>query len=288
MGSIVTTLIAEMTCLRLLPSLVTKVSWSQARLPNPSPNTFVGTVRSTVYRCASNKTSKWKIWKSKEEPLLEDEEPSEMELYQQEVEELEREAKAEFIQSRRNKSRLSASDRQMLHGNPPHHGVMFEYNSLHRSKEFKRSMLSKYGKEKTGVEPGIVWPTEKEVQLAIEWEELYQEKPLIDQIKDTKRNIVKRKEDRIARELLVEEILKKMDTQVKQWKVRVGARNKLAETERERREKVLAELKLEFGYNINPEDNYMKERIAEREKVIIKEEREAKKAAKKEKAAASK
>merc|ERR1711887_117607 len=248
-----------------------------------SPITFIGTVRSTAYRCASNKTSKWKIWKSKEEPLLEDEEPSEMELYQQEVEDLEREAKAEFIQSRRNKSRLSASDRQILHGNPPHHGVMFEYNSMHRSKEFKRSMLSKYGKEKTGVEPGIVWPTEKEVQLAIEWEELYQEKSLIDQINDTKRNIVKRKEDRIARELLVEESLKKMETQVKQWKVRVGAKNKLAETERERREKVLAEPKLEFGYNINPDDNYMKGRIAEREKFLIKEEREAKKAARKEK-----
>merc|ERR1719474_1542330 len=202
--------------------------------------------------------------------------------------ELEREAKADFIQSRRNKSRLSASDRQILHGNPPYHGVMFEYNSMHRSKEFKRSMLSKYGKEKTGVEPGIVWPTAKEVQLAIEWEELYQEKPLIDQIKETKRNIEKRKEDRIARELLVEESLNKMDAQVKQWKARVGAKNKLAEAERERREKVLAELKLEFGYNINPEDNYMKERIVEREKVIIKEEREAKKAAKKEKAAASK
>jgi len=267
--------------------LVTKVSCSPARLPNSSPITFIGTVRSTAYRCASNKTSKWKIWKSKEEPLIEDEEPSEMELYQQEVEELEREAKAEFIQSRRNKSRLSASDRQILHGNPPHHGVMFEYNSMHRSKEFKRSMLSKYGKEKTGVEPGIVWPTAKEVQLAIEWEELYQEKPLIDQIKESKRNIEKRKEDRIARELLVEESLNKMDAQVKQWKARVGAKNKLAEAERERREKVLAELKLEFGYNINPEDNYMKERIVEREKVIIKEEREAKKAAKKEKAAAA-
>ena len=79
----------------------------------------------------------------------------------------------------------------------------------------------------------------------------------------------------------------KLDTQIKQWKVKVGAKNKLAEAERERREKVLAELKLEFGYNINPEDNYMKERIAEREKVIMKEEREAKKAAKKEKAAAA-
>jgi len=267
--------------------LLSKVSTQSSRLPISSHDKLVGIVTNPSYRFTSSKPSKWKIWKTKEEPLLEDEEPSEMDLYQQEIEELEKEAKAEFIQNRRNKSKLSASDRQILHGLPPYAGVMFEYTSEHRSKEFKRSMLSKYGMAKTGVEPGIVWPTDKEVQLAREWEELYQEKPLKDQIIETKRNIQKRKEDRIAKEMLVEENLKKLDTQIKQWKVKVGAKNKLAEAERERREKVLAELKLEFGYNINPEDNYMKERIAEREKVIMKEEREAKKAAKKEKAAAA-
>ena len=49
-----------------------------------------------------------------------------------------------------------------------------------------------------------------------------------------------------------------------------------------------AELREEFGYNVNPHDNYMKERIAEREKALIKEEKEIKKAQKKEKKAAAK
>ena len=74
-----------------------------------------------------------------------------------------------------------------------------------------------------------------------------------------------------------------MEAQINQWKSRVSSKNVVAERERARREKVLAELREEFGYNVNPEDKYMKERIAEREKAIIKEEREAKKAAKKEK-----
>jgi len=241
-------------------------------------------------RCASDKASKWKIWKSQEDPvtMAEDAELSEMELYQQQVEEMGKEAKAEYIQSKRNKSKLSASHRQILHGEPPYEGLMFEYNSNHRSKEFKRSMMSKYGVAKTGVEPGIAWPTDREVALAREWEELYQDKPLIEQIRMAKRNIEIRKEERIAREKVVEENLSRMDAQVKQWKQRVGAKNKQAEAARDMREKVLAELKLEFGYSVNPEDNYMKERIAEREKVLAKEEREAKKAAKKEKAAAFK
>lgn len=242
------------------------------------------------HRYASSKASKWRLWKSKEDTLSDNdvEEPSEMELYQQQINDLEREAKAEYIQSKRNKSRLSASDRQILHGEPPNVGLMFEYNSQQRSKENKRAMLSKYGAAKTGVDPGIAWPTDQEIQLAEEWEALYQEQPLVEQIRQVKRNIEIRKEERIAREKMVEENLSKLDSQIKQWKQRVGTKNKQAEVERERREKVLAELKLEFGYNINPEDNYMKERIAEREKVLAKEEREAKKAARKEKAASLK
>jgi len=40
---------------------------------------------------------------------------------------------------------------------------------------------------------------------------------------------------------------------------------------------VLAEMKAEFGYDVNPEDVSMKNRIEEREKVLLKEEREIKK-----------
>merc|ERR1712110_632292 len=118
--------------------------------------------------------------------------------------------------------------------------------------------------------------TDKHLELAAEWEKLYQEKPLIEQINDAKEAIVKRKEDRIAREAAVEAGLAKMDAQIKQWKARVNTKNAQAEHERARREEVLAELREEFGYNVNPNDNYMKERIAEREKALIKEEKEAK------------
>ena len=68
----------------------------------------------------------------------------------------------------------------------------------------------------------------------------------------------------------MEENLSKMDVQVKQWKQRVGAKNNQAEAARDMREKVLAELKLEFGYSVNPVDSFMNERIAERAKVLAK------------------
>lgn len=257
-----------MTCSRLLraPGLT--------QAPRMSP---------ALRLASSSRTSRWKFWNKQEVKEVEEaEELSEMEMYHKQQEEYRVEAEAERMEQRRNKSRLSASHRQMLRGEPPNVGLRFEYGRVHHSQEFKRKMFGTYG-ERTDVDPGICWPTDKHLELAAEWEKLYQEKPLIEQINDAKAGIVKRKEDRIAREAAVEAGLARMDAQIKQWKARVNTKNVQAEHERARREKVLAELREEFGYNVNPNDNYMKERIAEREKVLIKEEKEAKKAAKKEK-----
>merc|ERR1719460_2946666 len=89
--------------------------------------------------------------------------------------------------------------------------------------------------------------------------------------------------DEVDEEKEVLKNLEQMERQVKQWKDRMGAKTRMLDAERERREKVLEELRLEFGYVINPEDNYMKGRISERERVLIKEEKEKKKLEKKEK-----
>lgn len=239
---------------------------------------------SPALRFASSRGSRWKFWKkeeAKEEEVVE--ELSEMEMFHRQQEEYRAAEEAERMELKRNKSRLSASHRQMLMGEPPNVGLRFEYGRVHHSQEFKRKMLGTYGEKRTGVDPGICWPTDKHLELAGEWEKLYQDKPLIEQINDAKGIVAKRKVDRIARETAVEAGLARMDQQIKQWKARVNTKNAQAEHERARREKVLAELREEFGYNVNPNDNYMKERIADREKVLIKEEKEAKKAAKKEK-----
>lgn len=230
-------------------------------------------------------SSRWKFWSKKKDNLKEDEVEtlSEVDLYHQQQEEYRKAEEMELIQLKRNKSKLSASDRQILKGEAPNIGLRFEYSRHHHSQTFKREMLGSYGAKQTGVDPGICWPTDEHLDLAKEWESLYMEKPLIEQIKDVKTGIVKRKEDRIAREKVVDDGLARMENQIKQWRTRVNSRNMQAEKDRLRKEKILAELREEFGYNVNPNDNYMKERIAEKEKAILKAEKEAKKALKKEK-----
>ena len=231
---------------------------------------------------------KLKVWKTSKEPepfedVEEDADAAEEREYLRSLEEKERETRAEYIESRRNKSRLSASHRQIVKGEMPYVGTMFNYTSEHQSKEHKRGLMSKYGRKQAGVDPGQCWPTKEEIQLAREWEDLYQEKPLKEMIQEARQAVEDAHQAKLEREKEVVKNLEQMDRQVKQWKDRMGAKTRMLDAERERREKVLEELRLEFGYVINPEDNYMKGRIAEREKVLIKEEKEKKKQEKKEK-----
>ena len=260
----------------------------------PSTQPFRLTARS-IQVSSQSYNSKWKLtnlWsgKSEEENFPEiEEQPSDLEVLEKQMEDFSRETDIQDLRKKRNKSRLSASDKSLLHGvNPPDRGLKYPYGRFQESKEYRRSMLAQYGSEKTGVDPAMSWPTSEELRLAADWERLYQDKPLVEQIAEVNRDIEQRKAKRMAREKDIEDSLNKMDTQIKQWRHRVNTKNKQAEMERGRRERVLAELREEFGYNVNPLDNYMKERIAEREKALIKEEKEVKKAQKKEKQAAAK
>merc|ERR1712015_329811 len=98
-------------------------------------------------------------------------------------------------------------------------------------------MLAQYGSDQTNVDPAMSWPTDEELRLASDWERLYQDTPLTQQIAQVKKDIQQRKADRIAREKVIEANLSKMDSQIKQWKQRVNTKNKQAEMEREKRGK---------------------------------------------------
>jgi len=205
------------------------------------------------------------------------EESQAMEQYQKQVDELQREVREEYIQSRRNKSRLSASDRQRLNGEPPNVGLVFQFHNYHRSRKFKRQMLGRYGAKNTGINPGELWPTKQDVDLAKEWESLYQPKHLRQMIDEIKQEQEHLKNKKIEREKIIDENIVKHESLLAAWNKRVDARKRLAEGDKNRTKQILAELKEEFGYDINPEDTIMKTRIQEREKVLLKEERELKK-----------
>jgi len=262
--------------LRLAPLL------SQTKFPR-----LASTGAALTQQFADQAGSKWKFWgkgKSQTAEKLVEEYEAEAEAYHKYAQELEKEARNEYIESRRNKSRLSFSHQQIVNGRPPYDGLVFEYKTQHQTHQFKREMLAKYGL-KSGVDPAISWPPDGQIELAKEWERLYQPEPLSVMMDKAWKEVHEEKEARIQREAEIDRNLEIMEKQMKQWQEKVNAKNKLAEEAIQRRERILAELKQELGYDVNPQDRHMIEKIAEKEKVLLKEEKEAKKILKAEKEA---
>ena len=114
---------------------------------------------------ATEKKSSWKFPWSQETAQEEAETEKQVEERKRYIREIEKDSREEYIQSRRNKSRLTASHRQIINGKPPYEGLVFEYEDKHRSKDFKRKMLARYG-VRSGVDPAISWPTDEELELA--------------------------------------------------------------------------------------------------------------------------
>ena len=73
---------------------------------------------------------------------------------------------------------------------------------------------------------------------AAEWESLYQPIPLKQMMADTLAEEAEKVEVRRQREVKIQENLAKMESQLEAWRHRVSAKNRSAEGDRLRREKV--------------------------------------------------
>eukprot|EP00088_Acartia_fossae_P006462 TRINITY_DN1296_c0_g1_i3.p1 TRINITY_DN1296_c0_g1~~TRINITY_DN1296_c0_g1_i3.p1 ORF type:complete len:275 (-),score=68.69 TRINITY_DN1296_c0_g1_i3:139-963(-) len=258
-----------------------QICWHTSRLPQNA-----SIVRTSVHQTSVRNMAGWNPFsrKKKNKDMYEEEaESEEMVQYRKELDSLTKEVRDEYIQSRRNKSRLSASDRQILHGKPPYTGITFQYVDSQRLPKFRRPMFGRYGAKKTGINPGELWPTKRDVELAKEWESLYQPKSLHEMMEDIHREREAKETTKQRREELIDANLEKHENLVAAWQNRIQAKTRLEENAKNRRARVLAELKEEFGYEVNPNDEIMSTKIQEREKVLIKEERELKRKLKMEK-----
>lgn len=72
----------------------------------------------------------------------------------------------EQIYQKRNKSRLAPYHQRLANGEMPHPEPVFW---THHTVKYKQRMFGAYG-ETSGVNPGIMWPTRKELQERIKYE----------------------------------------------------------------------------------------------------------------------
>uniref|UniRef100_T1J5P6 Large ribosomal subunit protein mL64 n=1 Tax=Strigamia maritima TaxID=126957 RepID=T1J5P6_STRMM len=145
----------------------------------------------------------------------------------------------------------------------------------YKQKIIKAKYFGKYGVE-SGVEPGILWPNREELEKI-----KAEEKEFYPSLQEMMANVKKEKEEMAEktrlRVLEVDEKMKKLDGWIKDLDMRKQKKLDDAKAQKDKKEKLLEEVRAHFGYVVDPQDEKFKELLAEKEK----EEKIAKKEAKK-------
>uniref|UniRef100_A0A1B6CS17 Large ribosomal subunit protein mL64 n=1 Tax=Clastoptera arizonana TaxID=38151 RepID=A0A1B6CS17_9HEMI len=187
--------------------------------------------------------------------------------------------KEALIESKRNKSKLQPQHRNLLFNQLPYSKPM---TPAHLTVKYNRKMFGKYGLS-TGVYPGIAWPTKKGLQDLLEYEKVAYPFTIQEMI-------YKAEEDIKLKNSIIEERQKKISLQLlklNQWKIDLENKTakKLAQSiaAKEKKEKLIEEVRRHFGYKVDPRDERFKEMLEQKEKAEKKKIKEARKSERQEK-----
>ncbi|KAK9886049.1 hypothetical protein WA026_014833 [Henosepilachna vigintioctopunctata] len=179
--------------------------------------------------------------------------------------------KEEQIQLKRNKSRLRENDRRFLLETNPypedrhwHHGTI----------KYKRRLYGRYGKE-SGVDPAICWPTDQELQDVIEYEKVAYPYTILEMVKTAQesRNLKNIETAKRQQDILVK--LSKLEGWKRDMEMRIAKKESEANAARQKKERLIEEVRKHFGYKVDPKDDKFKELLEKKEKEQKKIDKEA-------------
>lgn len=191
------------------------------------------------------------------------------------VDEDERELAKQQVEGKMNKSRLLTQHQRVLNDQRPYEESQ---SWAHNTVKYQRMMFGRYGKA-SGVDPRICFPTEKELQYRSEYDRLAHPKSIQEmrQLVDEAR--VQAKEAVVQREEQIEKKLAKLDAWKKELNEKVQKREAEARAAKEKKERLVEEVRRHFGFTIDPRDERFKEMLALKEKEDKKKTKELKKQA---------
>lgn len=184
--------------------------------------------------------------------------------------------KEETLEKKRNKSRLRPQDRNRLFDKVPYEEPKFW---THGTLKYQRYMYGKYG-DSSKVNPSLCWPTKQELTDSTEYEMVAHPFTIPEMIKKAWEDKEKKNADIRARDLEIVEKIKKLDGWIKDMKMKVQNKKAEAIAVKERKEKLIEEVRRYFGYTVDPRDDRFKEMLEKKEKEQKKAMKEARKKAK--------
>ncbi|GAB0096037.1 growth arrest and DNA damage-inducible proteins-interacting protein 1 [Sergentomyia squamirostris] len=185
-----------------------------------------------------------------------------------------------FYESKRNKSRLLSQHRNVVLERKPYRGAE---SWVHNSLRYKRTMIGRYGIAGSGEDPRICFPTTEELAEKEEYnrvaypDTIQQMRKRIEDEKRWKREKIQKREDEIALKL------SKLEKWSTEFRNRVAKAEAEAQAAKDRRERLVEEVRRHFGFKLDARDERFKELLAQKEKEDKKKQKEARKKAREEK-----
>ncbi|XP_055854797.1 growth arrest and DNA damage-inducible proteins-interacting protein 1 [Episyrphus balteatus] len=178
-----------------------------------------------------------------------------------------------------NKSGLLVQHRKFLHNEKPY---TEPHSWIHLTEKYQRKQIGRYGLA-SGVDPRICFPTKKDLEAQKRYEQVAFPYTLQELIAKSKN------EEKLAKEQIQkreEEITKKLE-KLEQWKADLNAKVAKKEADalaaKQRKERLVEEVRRHFGFKVDPRDERFKEMLEQKEKEDRKKQKEAKRKAKEEK-----
>ncbi|KAG8243608.1 hypothetical protein J6590_042010 [Homalodisca vitripennis] len=180
----------------------------------------------------------------------------------------ERELEIERI---RDKSRLKTQHRNMLFNKLPYSQPMTE---SHLTIKYNRKMYGRYGSE-SGVNPGIMWPTKTDVVLRKEYEKVAYPFTIQELVIQAKTEIEQKELDNQKIHERVIANLSKLESWKKDLKEKIAKQEAVALAAKEKKDKLIEEVRRHFGFTVDPRDEKFKEMLAAKEKEQKKKDKQA-------------
>lgn len=198
------------------------------------------------------------------------------------------EADSEYIKKKtidlekiRNVSRLRNSDYKRHHGEPPFPNIEVVIDSHQKTLRWHRKQFGLYGNA-SGINPAICFTTKEEIDDIKEYEKVAYDKSFIQLRNEALQRLEEEKKQYRIRE---EEIERKLENMEK-WKEQIRQKMNVKQIEvveaKQKRERLLEEVRRFFGYTIDPKDEKFQIMLELKEKEQKKLEKAEKKKMKEE------
>ncbi|XP_058062180.1 large ribosomal subunit protein mL64 [Anopheles bellator] len=188
-----------------------------------------------------------------------------------------REARVEAL---RNKSRLLPQHRNMLHELLPYEQSQ---SWIHETVKYKRMMLGRYGVAGSRVDPRLCFPTAKEAHEKAEYDRVafpFTLRQMMDANETAKKA---RKAEIEAREADIARKLEKLDQWTADLNARIEKKEREARVAKERKDRLVEEVRRHFGFKVDPRDERFQEMLAQKEREDRKKVKDAKRKEKEDK-----